>query len=210
MNSFLNPRNTLSLTGIIDVTAHSISLFQENEEPKNIKNIFIPKSDISVAEPYDVIIDQLGNNVITMYQFIGDINDTKVGGLESLLNYMNENFYSKDEPAINEHHYHITKKQYNEETHNIYNIDKSKTFNIKNNRFLNEQYFNKKQYINNSITNNITKKNIINNNDNVLHIKKDYSYKTYITNNHKSHIGYIENNLYKKQYNIIFNNKQYS
>ena len=206
MNSFLNPRNTLSLTGIIDVTAHSISLFQENEEPKNINDIFIPKSDISVAEPYDVVIDELGNNVITMYQFIGDINDTKVGGLESLLNYMNENFYSKDEPAINEHHYHITKKQYNEETHNIYNIDKSKTFNIKNNRFLNEQYFNKKQYINNSITNNITKKNIINNNDNVLNIKKDYSYKTYVTNNHKSHIGYIENNLYKKFDNRVFNN----
>ena len=45
-----------------------------------------------------------------MYQFIGDINDTKVGGLEPLLNYMNENFFSKDDPAINEHHYHITKK----------------------------------------------------------------------------------------------------
>ena len=136
MNSFLNPHNNgPSLTGIIDVTAHSISVFQENEEPKNINGIFIPNSDISTAEPYDVIIDELGNNVITMYQFIGDINDTKVAGLESLLNYMNENFFSKDEPAINEHHYHITKKQYNEETNNIYNIDKSKPFNIKNNRF---------------------------------------------------------------------------
>ena len=147
MNSFLNPRNTISLTGIIVVTAHSISLFQENppgQQPKNINDIFIPKSDISVAEPYDVVIDELGNNVITMYQFIGDINDTKVGGLESLLNYMNENFFSKDDPAINEHHYHITKKQYNEETNNIYNIDKSKTFNIKNNRYTEEQFYNKK------------------------------------------------------------------
>ena len=143
--SFLNNNGT-SLTGIVDVTAHSISLFQENEneEPKNIVDIFIPKSDISIAEPYDVIIDEIGNNVISMYQFIGDINDTKVGGLESLLNYMNENFFSKDDPAINEHHYRITKTQYNEETHNIYNIDKSKTFNIKNNRFLNGQYFHNK------------------------------------------------------------------
>ena len=58
---------------------------------------------------------------------------------------MNENFFTKDDPAVNEHHYHITKKQYNEETHIIYNIDKNKTFNIKNNRFLNEQYFYKKQ-----------------------------------------------------------------
>ena len=69
---------------------------------------------ISIAEPYGVHIDELGNNVTTMYQFIGDINDTKVGGLEPLLNYMNNNFFSKDGPAINGHHYRITKKQHNE------------------------------------------------------------------------------------------------
>ena len=57
MNSFLNKNNGTSLTGLIDVTAHSISIFQDNEEPKNITDIFIPKSDISTAEPYDVIID---------------------------------------------------------------------------------------------------------------------------------------------------------
>ena len=132
---FVNNNGT-SLTGIIDATAHSISLFQENENepPKDINDIFIPNSDISIAEPCDVQIDELGDNVTTMYQLIGDINDTKVGGLESLLNYMNENFFSKDEPATNEHHYRKTKKQYNEETNNIYNIDKSKTFNIKNNK----------------------------------------------------------------------------
>ena len=107
MNSFLNPKNGPSLTGVIDVTAHSVSLFQENEPPKNIIDIFIPKSDISVA--YDVQVDELGNNIVTMYQFIGYINDTKVGGLEPLLNYMTENFFTKDDPAINEHHCHITK-----------------------------------------------------------------------------------------------------
>ena len=132
MNSFPNPHNNgPSLTGVIDVTAHSISLFQENEPPKNIIDIFIPKSDIGIALSYDVIIDELGNNVITMYQFIGPINDEKVAGSES------ENFFTKDDPATNEHHYHITKKQHNEETNNMYNIDKSKTFNIKNNIFFN-------------------------------------------------------------------------
>ena len=140
MNSFLNPHKSgPGLTGVIDVTAHSISLFQENEPPKNIEGIFIPKSDISIALPHGAIIDELSNTVITMYQLIVDINDTKAGGLEALLNYVSENFFTKDDPAINEHHYHITKKQYNEETNNIYNIDKRKTFNIKNNRFLNEQ-----------------------------------------------------------------------
>ena len=119
MNSFLTPHNGPSLTGVIDVAAHSISLFQENAPPKNIEDIFIPQGDISIALPYDVVIDELGKNVITMYQFIGDINDTEVGGLESLLNYMNENFFTKNDPAINGHHYHITKKQCNEETEHL-------------------------------------------------------------------------------------------
>ena len=36
MNAFPNQRNGTSLINIGDVTAHSISLFQENEQPKNI------------------------------------------------------------------------------------------------------------------------------------------------------------------------------
>ena len=146
MNSFLNPHNGTSLTGVVDITAHSIRLFQENDEPSpNTNDTFIPKSDISVVEPYDVKIDELGNNIITMYQFIGHINDTKVGGLESLLNYMNENFFSKDEPAINEHHYRITRKQYNQDfsTHNIYNVDKSKSYKTNNHNFDGTHFYNK-------------------------------------------------------------------
>ena len=69
MNSCLNPHsNGPSLTGVIDVTAHSISLFQENAPPKNIEYISIPQSDISIALPYDVVIDELVKNFITMYQ----------------------------------------------------------------------------------------------------------------------------------------------
>ena len=84
MDAFLNPRNGVSLTNIIDVTAHSISLFQENEQPKNINDMFIPKTDISIAEPIEVQIDELGNGIVQMYQLIGVINDEKVGGLESI------------------------------------------------------------------------------------------------------------------------------
>ena len=128
MNSFLNPHNGTSLTGVVDITAHSMSLYDEtvSKELENIKCMFILKSDISVAEPIEIQIGELGDNITTMYQLIGNINDTKVGGLESLLNYMNENFFSKDEPAVNKHHYHITRKQYNQPftTHNIYNVDK--------------------------------------------------------------------------------------
>ena len=160
MNSFLNPHNATSLTGLIDITAHSISFFQENEPPRNIKDIFIPKSDISVAEPYDIQIDELGDTVITMYEVIGDTNDTKVPGLESILNYMNEDFFGKGEPAVNEHHYHITRKQYNQyfSTHNIYNVDKSKFYKINNRNFNDNNCYPKKQLTTNNLTNYITKK----------------------------------------------------
>ena len=127
MNALLNPRNGTSLTNDINCTAHSISLFQENGQPKHINDILTPTTDSSIAEPVEVQINELGNNTIQMYQLIGIINDEKVGGLEPLLNYVNEKLFSIDDPAINEQHYHITKKQYNEQTHNIYNTYKTKT-----------------------------------------------------------------------------------
>ena len=109
MNAFLNPRSGTSLTNTIDVTAHSISSFQENERPKDTNCICIPQTNISIAEPIDVQIDALGDNIIHLYQAIGSINDEKAPGLESILSYMNENSFIKDDPAINEHYYHITK-----------------------------------------------------------------------------------------------------
>ena len=101
--------NGPSLTGVVDIIANSISLFQDNGAVKNINDIFINENDISTAEPYDVPIDENGN-VVQMYQFLGDINDTKVAGLEPILNYINDNFFSKADPAANEHYYNTTKK----------------------------------------------------------------------------------------------------
>ena len=59
-----------------------------------------------------------------MYQVMGIINDERVPGLENLLIYMNGNFFCKDDPAINKHHFHITQKQCNERTYHTYNIEK--------------------------------------------------------------------------------------
>ena len=73
---------------MVDVTAHSISLLQENIPPKDINDILIPQADISIAEPIEVQIDELGNNMIQMYQVIGIIREEKVPGLASILNYM--------------------------------------------------------------------------------------------------------------------------
>ena len=92
MNSFLNPNNGTSLTGIIDVTAHNIYLFQRDGTVKHILDILFPYGDIAIAELVDVQLNDLGT-VIQMCQFIGDINDKRVPGLESILNYINENTF---------------------------------------------------------------------------------------------------------------------
>ena len=83
---------------------------------------------------------------------------------------------------------------------------KNKSYNIKNHRYTGEPYYKKQQIVNNRSINNITKRGIINNNGDILNAKKDYSYKTYVNNNYKSHIGYVEHNLYKKQDNRTSNN----
>ena len=62
-----NKYNSVSLTGVIDLQVHSLSLYDENDEPQNIKGTFINKKNISKAEPVDVIIDAFGNMVIIMY-----------------------------------------------------------------------------------------------------------------------------------------------
>ena len=66
----------------------------------------------------------------------------------------------------------LLKKQYNGYIHNIYNIDKSKSYNIKNHRYTDEHYYGKKQFITNNLTNYITKINSTNNTENVLNIKR--------------------------------------
>ena len=111
MTDFLNPHNGTSLTVLIDVTAHSISLFQENELPTNINEICMLQANMSIAEAIGVQIDELGNTIIQMYQPIGVISGEQMPGLERTLNYMNYNLFGKGEPAVNEHRYHITKRK---------------------------------------------------------------------------------------------------
>ena len=61
-------------------------------------------------------------------------------------------------------------KQYNEDIHKIYNIDKSKSYNIKNHRYTGDHYY-KKQFITNNLTNYVTKRNSINNVEDLLIVK---------------------------------------
>ena len=72
-----------------------------------IYGICFPQTSASIAEPIDAQLHEISSDIIQMYHCIGIIGDEKVLGLGSILKYMNENSFSKDDPAINEHHYHI-------------------------------------------------------------------------------------------------------
>ena len=65
-------------------------------------------------------------------------------GLGSTLNYMNEKLFSKDDPAINEHHYHIIKKKNNTKKHITYTIlVKANLITLRNNnRYTDEHHYN--------------------------------------------------------------------
>ena len=132
MNANIIPRNHTSFKNTIGITARSISLFQE-EKLTNIFELVINQNIISIAEPVDIQKNELGNDVITMYQLVGDIDDNKVQGLESILNYITNNFHTKDDSAINQHNYGTAKKNYFQDfaTYNSNKVDKSKTCNIK-------------------------------------------------------------------------------
>ena len=81
-------------------------------KPLKIPTKSSPKTDIGIAEPIDIQINELGNRIIQMYQLIGIISDKNYLGQKAyVVNYMNGNFYSKDEPATNKHEYRIIKIQ---------------------------------------------------------------------------------------------------
>ena len=112
---------------------------QEDGTVKNILDILFAYGGIAVAELVDVQLNEFGP-VIQMYQLIGDINDNRVPGLESMLNYIDENLFNKADPAVNEHSYYINKAsntQYNE-----------------------EHYYNKQQYITNNVNTHIIKETL--------------------------------------------------
>ena len=116
-NTFLNPGNKTSLTGILDLVANSVSLIIEdgNEyEPVNINNLFIFKNKISIASPVS-IPNSFGLFEI-QYEFQGVIDDTYVPGLQSILDYLHHNYYNKLDPAITNNNYNVSKH-----IHNIYN-----------------------------------------------------------------------------------------
>ena len=181
MSALLNPRDGGGSTDIIDVTAHSIRFFK-NEQPKDIYDMFIPRTSSSIAEPIDVQIDEVGNDINQVYQLIRVIKDEKVPGLENILNYMVELSFSKDDPAINEHHCHITKTSTTKK-HITYAIQVKPRHIMRKISCIRMIIITTKHNTHTNIY--ITQAKTFNN-EHVLDLKKDYSFKNYISSSDKT------------------------
>ena len=122
-NSFLNPYNTVNLTGLIDITANVIKLISidENydEQITNILDLFVQFNNISTV--IDVTYPLGGGLTYTVKEWIQPISDTRVPGLQSLISYLDTNFRRIDDDSIIHNYYNITKL--------INNITKQGTFN---------------------------------------------------------------------------------
>ena len=122
MNSFLNPHNSVSLTNLIDITANSVSLLRIDEATDeqavdNILDIFLSYENISIIR--DRIVEIGGGLSYTLKEFVGDITDTQVAGLKSILEYLDSNYRKIDDESIINNYYTFHKKHY------IQNIDDS-------------------------------------------------------------------------------------
>ena len=122
-NNWLNPYNTVNLTGLIDVTANVIKLISidnnNDEQIQNILDLFVQFNNISTV--IDVVYPLGGGLTYTVKEWIDPINDTRVPGLQSLISYLDTNFRRIDDDSIINNTFNITRK--------INNITKNETFN---------------------------------------------------------------------------------
>ena len=93
-NSFLNPYNTVNLSGLIDITANVIKLIsidENDEQITNILDLFVQFNNISTV--IDVQIPIGGGLTYTLKQ----LSDQRVPGLASLIDYLETNYRRFDD-----------------------------------------------------------------------------------------------------------------
>ena len=159
-NTFLNPNNKTSLTNLIDLTVNSINIIvpDENNENEqiNINDLYIHSKNIATASLTSVPIGF--GQYASQYEFDGIIDDNYVPGLESILDFINTNFYNKLDPATTNNIFNVSKKLYNISNDNYITnkIDRRKTINNYNHNIHENHTLQKKAFINNNMTNNIS------------------------------------------------------
>ena len=107
LNTWINPLNRVSLTGLIDITANSISLIGYDEDGEegitHLLDLFLMYKNISSVEDVQVPIG--GGQYYTIKAWMGTIDDLHVPGLESLIEYLQANYRAIDDDSILNNYY---------------------------------------------------------------------------------------------------------
>ena len=144
--------NNVNLIGETTISADYINLII-NDQLVEIRDFFIHQANIAYETELVGYEFPPGQMTYLREYYEEDIDHNHVPSLESLLDVLDQNYWSKLEATTQNHTYNITRKNY-------YND--------------NSHIFNTKKTITNNNTYNITKKNqILNNEDN--YIKKKYN-----------------------------------
>jgi len=204
-------RNTAYLTNSIDIVANSIHLLDENNNGRNIFDLFIDASDVKIPIPK---INP--NDESTRYDYIeSDVNNDNVAGLKGMIDYLDSNYKSIDEPSNRNYIYEDnsqviikknkkTTKKYLYHDENILNVNKSIRKNIYNS-FVNNDSF--------SLNKTIKKKNIYNNfqnNDTFNYQRKTIKQNTHNTFQNNDNFTMNKKTTHHNTFNTIQNNDNFT
>ena len=178
-NAFLNPHNTVNLTGLVNVDANKISLINlddNNEEIiRSILDIFLQYSNISSV--IDVNVPIGGGHSYTLKEWVAPIDDTRVPGLASLSDYLNTNYRRINDDSIINNYVYTTHKNTNLFKHDSFNYHKQITNHITNHN--KHDHFSKNDTFN-------YHKHVSNNHKHELFLKNDtFNFHKHVKNNHK-------------------------
>ena len=141
LNPWANSRNQVNLTNTFNITANSIELIISDQEEQivNILDLFLSYSNISAV--VDVQIPIGGGIFYTLKEWVGDITDTKVPGLQSLIEYLQFNYRRIDDDSIINNNYTINNHHHKHETFTENNtIQYNKKYHTTNNNTISNNY----------------------------------------------------------------------
>jgi hypothetical protein len=187
--------NQVNLIGDTTISADYINLIIDGELIE-IRDLFFHQANIAYETYTEDVEFPIGQITTIRSYYEEDIDHNHVPSVESILQIMDDNYWSKLTATTQNHIYNITRKNYYHDNSHILNTKKTitnnNTYNItKKNLTINNDDTYVKKNITNEITNNITNNKKFHNYDDtmILNKKQDNSdrRKIFIT----SHTDYI-------------------
>ena len=99
-----------NLTGLSRIVADDILLINNDTQiEEDVRDIFFYNANIA-SNLESVVYDIGGGQTVVLKEFVGEISNTRVPGLQAILDYLQQNYYDKLDPAINYNYFTTYRK----------------------------------------------------------------------------------------------------